>query len=70
MEAGRERIGHGGILYCNTCPCLTCSVKIVQVGVAEVVYSISYSMDSASEDVLKQGGVVLRRYTALEEDNY
>lgn len=47
LEAGRERIGRGSILYCDTCPCLTCSVKITQVGISEVVYSQGYSVDSA-----------------------
>lgn len=28
------------------CPCLTCSIKIVQVGISEVVYSQGYSMDT------------------------
>lgn len=37
LEAGRERIREGAILYCDTCPCLTCSIKICQVGIAEVV---------------------------------
>ena len=27
------------------CPCLTCSIKITQVGIAEVVYSQQYGMD-------------------------
>ncbi|KAG8828462.1 Deoxycytidine monophosphate (dCMP) deaminase [Serendipita sp. 399] len=44
LEAGRERIGDGAVLYCNTCPCLRCSVKIVQTGVKEVVYNLGYSM--------------------------
>jgi dCMP deaminase len=43
------------------CPCLRCSVKIVQCGVREVVYNQSYSMDEASAMVLKEGGVVLRQ---------
>ena len=30
----------------DRCPCLTCSIKITQVGISEVVYSRSYSMDS------------------------
>ena len=37
------------------CPCLRCSVKIVQCGVLEVVYNQSYSMDVASAMVLKEG---------------
>ncbi|ORY32217.1 cytidine deaminase-like protein [Naematelia encephala] len=61
LEAGRERIGTDSVLYCNTCPCLTCSVKIVQCGVREVVYNQSYSMDELSATVLKEGGVILRQ---------
>lgn len=77
LEAGRERIREGVILYCDTyaflfpslcqcsiifylgcnfpqpvfadnvnrCPCLTCTVKIAQVGISEVVYSQGYNMD-------------------------
>lgn len=30
----------------SSCPCLTCSVKIVQVGITEVVFSQSYHMDA------------------------
>src|SRR3954453_2326587 len=64
LEAGRERVGKGSVLYCDTyvltvptdlvflvqfnnhrCPCLTCSIKITQVGISEVVYSKGYSMD-------------------------
>lgn len=62
MEAGRERIREGAVLYCDTCPCLTCSVKIAQVGVKEVVYSQSYNMDEDSRRVLKEAGVELRQY--------
>lgn len=29
----------------DSCPCLTCSIKITQVGIAEVVYSLRYGMD-------------------------
>ena len=63
LEAGRERIREGAVLYCDTCPCLTCSVKIAQVGVKEVVYSQSYNMDDASRRVLKEAGVELRQFS-------
>jgi dCMP deaminase len=63
LEAGRERIREGAVLYCDTCPCLTCSVKIAQVGVKEVVYSQSYNMDEASRRVLKEAGVGLRQFS-------
>jgi len=63
LEAGRERIREGAVLYCDTCPCLTCSVKIAQVGVKEVVYSQTYNMDEASRQVLKEAGVGLRQFS-------
>lgn len=63
LEAGRERIREGAVLYCDTCPCLTCSVKIAQVGVKEVVYSQSYNMDESSRRVLAEAGVKLRQYS-------
>src|ERR1700712_5397628 len=62
LEAGRERIREGAVLYCDTCPCLTCSVKIAQVGVKEVVYSQGYNMDDASRRVLREAGVELRQF--------
>ncbi|GAA5918404.1 hypothetical protein JCM6882_008329 [Rhodosporidiobolus microsporus] len=65
LEAGRERVSGGGtegaVLYCNTCPCLRCTVKIVQCGVKEVIYSLSYSMDMASRRVMEEAGIVLRQ---------
>ncbi|KAJ9653466.1 Deoxycytidine monophosphate (dCMP) deaminase [Neophaeococcomyces mojaviensis] len=63
LEAGRERIREGAVLYCDTCPCLTCSVKIAQVGVREVVYSQTYNMDESSRKVLAEAGVKLRQYS-------
>ncbi|KAF3939369.1 hypothetical protein ABW19_dt0207208 [Dactylella cylindrospora] len=65
LEAGRERINKGSILYCDTCPCLTCSVKIVQVGISEVVYSQAYSMDNKTAEVLSEGGVKLRQFSPV-----
>jgi dCMP deaminase len=49
------------------CPCLTCSVKIVQVGVKEVVYNVSYSMDTQAEDVMRAGGVKVRQFSPPQE---
>lgn len=62
LEAGRERIRDGSVLYCDTCPCLTCSVKIAQVGVREVVYAQGYHVDEASRRVLEECGVKLRQW--------
>ncbi|GAP83290.2 putative dCMP deaminase [Rosellinia necatrix] len=63
LEAGRERIRDGSVLYCNTCPCLTCSIKIVQVGISEVVYSQGYSMDGDTARVFLSAGVKLRQFS-------
>ncbi|KAI0913866.1 cytidine deaminase-like protein [Ustulina deusta] len=63
LEAGRERIRDGSMLYCNTCPCLTCSIKIVQVGISEVIYSQGYSMDGETARIFLSAGVKLRQFS-------
>lgn len=67
LEAGRERIREGSILYCDTCPCLTCSIKITQVGISEVVYSQAYSMDTDTARIFEEGGVMLRQFVPPRE---
>lgn len=57
VRLGKELI----IWRCGRCPCLRCTVKIVQCGVREVVYSLSYSMDAASRRVMEEAGVGLRQ---------
>lgn len=65
LEAGRERIRDGAVLYCDTCPCLTCSIKICQVGISEVVYAHGYSMDNDTAAVFSQAGVKLRQFISV-----
>lgn len=67
LEAGRERIGDSAVLYCNTCPCLTCTIKIVQVGITEVVYSNSYYMDDEAAKIFQEAGVKLRQFSPPKE---
>lgn len=62
LEAGRDRVGPNAILYCNTCPCLKCSIKIIQCGVEEVVYHLSYKVDEASAKLFQEAGVRIRRH--------
>ncbi|KAF9074823.1 cytidine deaminase-like protein [Rhodocollybia butyracea] len=62
LEAGRERVGKGSVLYCNTCPCLKCTVKIIQTGVECVIYNLSYKVDAASAKLFAEAGVQLRRF--------
>ncbi|KAI9003896.1 cytidine deaminase-like protein [Hyaloraphidium curvatum] len=76
LEAGRERVEgryaldpssqSSATLYCNTCPCLQCAKRLVQVGVREVVYSQAYGMDEATKMLLDEAGVKLRQYRAPE----
>lgn len=68
LEAGRDRIAsENTILFCNTCPCLTCSIKIVQSGIRQVVYAQSYSMDEYSRKVFSEAGIILRQYVPPKE---
>ncbi|KAI0080330.1 hypothetical protein K474DRAFT_1615920 [Panus rudis PR-1116 ss-1] len=62
LEAGKERIGDGAVLYCNTCPCLKCTIKIIQTGVKEVVYNLSYKVDDASAALFNEANVRIRRH--------
>ncbi|KAF9305771.1 Deoxycytidine monophosphate (dCMP) deaminase [Mortierella antarctica] len=60
----------GGCSRCNAATpcgkgldrCLWCAIKIVQVGVSEVVYSESYGMDDLTAEVFRNAGVVLRQH--------
>ena len=51
------------MLYCDTCPCLTCSVKITQVGISEVVFSQGYNMDTETAAIFRGAGVKLRQFS-------
>jgi deoxycytidylate deaminase len=53
------------MLILTSCPCLTCSVKIVQVGITEVVFSQSYHMDTQSAKIFQEAGVHLRQYAPV-----
>jgi dCMP deaminase len=62
LESGRERlIGGRVVLYCNTCPCLGCAKKIVQLGIKEVVYEHEYGTDSSATKLFAEANVLLRK---------
>lgn len=63
LEAGRERVGRNAVLYSNTCPCLKCTIIIIQAGVKEVVYELSYKVDEESAKRFAEAGVKLRKHT-------
>ena len=71
FEAGRERIAiygrsmsvadtRGVALYTTLCPCIYCAKKIIQAGIAEVVYLESYHMDDLVKSSLRMANVELR----------
>lgn len=72
LEAGRAKIaapadlqsssGNGAVLYCNTCPCLRCAVKIIQCGIKKVVYQLEYSMDARTKHIFQESGVEIRQF--------
>ncbi|KAI9221998.1 cytidine deaminase-like protein [Blastocladiella britannica] len=49
LEVGRAAFG--ATLYCTTFPCLGCAKKIVQCGVAEVVYAHGYDRSPTGGDL-------------------
>ncbi|KAJ2123516.1 Deoxycytidine monophosphate (dCMP) deaminase [Coemansia sp. RSA 720] len=65
LEAGRGRVRSAAdvVLYCNTCPCLGCAKKIVQVGVKVVVYSKGYGMDDLTLKLFSEAKVIIRQHT-------
>ena len=55
----------GATLYCTHQPCVMCAKMIVNSGIVRVVYQEGYP-DEFSLEILKEGGVLLERYTADE----
>ncbi|EST05010.1 CMP/dCMP deaminase, zinc-binding [Kalmanozyma brasiliensis GHG001] len=63
LEAGRGKIAsEGATMYCNTCPCLRCAVKIVQMGIRRVVYQLEYGMDQRTKGIFKEAGVEILQF--------
>jgi dCMP deaminase len=60
LEVGRSG-ARGATMYCTTCPCIGCAKKIVQSGVAVVVFDREYSMDDMTRQLFAQAGVKLER---------
>lgn len=70
LETGRERIaknkgaGDPTILYCTTCPCLGCTKKIIQCGIAGVIYADNYHMDHESLKLFRAAGIPCKQFTS------
>lgn len=63
IEAGRVRCG-GGVMYTTVFPCMACAKKIVQAGVARVVYGEPYATDGQAARFLGGVGVALESSTS------
>ncbi|SNX84998.1 related to DCD1 - deoxycytidylate deaminase [Melanopsichium pennsylvanicum] len=61
LEAGRQKTA-GATMYCNTCPCLRCAVKIIQTGIKKVVYQLEYSMDQRTKAIFKEADVDISQF--------
>ena len=57
----------GATLYCTHQPCVICAKMIVNSGISRVVYKHGYP-DEFSVQMLKEGGVVLERFTGEDEE--
>lgn len=68
LEAGRDRVGSNSVIYCNTAPCLTCSIKIVQAGIKEVVFAQPYSTGAQnSENIFREAKINFRQFIPPNE---
>jgi len=65
LEAGRDK-ANGATLYCNTCPCIGCTTKIIQSGVKEVVYALEYRHDEYIKQLFNQAGVKIRKFNNVD----
>jgi dCMP deaminase len=57
------------VMYCTTSPCLLCTKKIINSGVAEVVFDSRYPLGSRSLDLLRSCGILVREYN-LQRDHW
>jgi len=49
-------------LYCTLSPCLICAKMIINSGIAEVVYEEEYQFSDQTRALLKEAGVICRRF--------
>lgn len=68
IEAGRERC-EGATLYTNLFPCILCSKKIIQAGIARLVFETHYATDGAAEKLLRSGKVVVDAFRQTNVSN-
>ena len=57
----------GATIYVTISPCLTCAKLIINAGIREVVYGGDYAFSKQTKKLLREAGVVCRRYTPPAE---
>jgi dCMP deaminase len=51
----------GATVYCTTQPCIICAKMLINAGIREIIFEQSYP-DQLTEDMLRESGVITRRY--------
>ena len=52
----------GATIYTTFSPCLICSKMIINSGLSEVVYNVTYPLGGTSQQLLKKAGIKLRQF--------
>jgi deoxycytidylate deaminase len=63
---GRAR---GGVLYTTTFPCAQCAEKIIQAGIAKVVFTESYP-DPYGAERLRLGQIELEQFEGVRSSSF
>ncbi len=66
VQAARFGVSlEGGVLYCTTQPCVTCSKLLINAGISKIFYLEAYA-DKMGEEMLATAGVELLQYSPKE----
>jgi dCMP deaminase len=54
-------------IYTTFSPCLLCAKMIINAGIIEVIYHKRYSIDSTSQNLLREAGIIVRPLYSEQE---
>ncbi len=55
----------GSVLYTTFSPCLMCTKMIINAGIREVIYNVSYPMSETSFKLLQEAGVAIKKLEVI-----
>lgn len=55
----------GSVLYTTFSPCLMCTKMIINAGIREVVYNVSYPLSETSFKLLQEAGVTVKQHAVI-----